>query len=62
MRKIQAANLRNGMIPISQKQLHYLSAKGDLLDKKTARIGCSIKVDVKKASVTGFDVGRKHIS
>jgi hypothetical protein len=43
MRKIQAPNLRNGTIPISQQQFHYLSAKGDVVDKKASDIGCSSK-------------------
>jgi len=61
MRKIQASNLRNGTIPISHKQFHDLPAKGGVVDKKASEIGCSIKVDVYKAFVSGFDVGAMHI-
>ena len=60
MRKIQASNLRNGMIPISQKQLHYSSAKGGVVDKEASEIGCFTKVDVKKASVNWFNFGGIH--
>jgi len=60
--KVQAANLRNRLVAVSQQQFHYLSAKGRVVDKKAADIGGSIKVDVEKASVSRFDVGELHIS
>src|SRR5262245_40646368 len=62
MRKIQASNLRNGTIPISHKQFHDLSAKGGVVDKKAADIGCSVKVHVEKASISRLEVEGMHIS
>ena len=62
MRKIQVSNLRNGTIPIGHKQFHDLSAKGGVVDKKAADIGCSVKVNVEKASISRLEVEGMHIS
>src|SRR5215467_5075185 len=61
-RKIQASKLRNGTIPISHKQFHDLTAKGGVVDKKAADIGCSVKVHVEKASISRLEVEGMHIS